>query len=574
MKKRQKLSSQIAFVFILLIAFLMFITILTISYLYEKSQKDIVKNYSISIADNLSSRIISEQTEIRRFTNNLIAIFNNKKISTNDKIEVATLQLSNLENALYIGIYDKNGNPIDFITKNDSLPLKKLKIIRKEQNKKGFAILRESLQFRNYPIMEVGVPWQRNNKFVGYVSTGVSLKWLSDLVKELSLMYIGKYNMVFVIDSSGRIIASGDTSYVIKRLKYSPQQPMSAVLSDRVLFATETTTPGKIKAFSVLISVPSIHSGIIVNFPLKELYAPLRQIQRASVSLGVLGLILAIILSNIIARFVTKPLIKLETGLEEIAKHNFRYHISIKANNEIARLADKFNEMVDRLNQYKNELIKETKTRFHLQRYVSASLLTRLLSKGKNLLEEKPEEKRATVMFIDISNFTFISDHLRPEQITEFLNEFFKIATDIIFKHDGIIDKFIGDCVMALYGISIQWPNFEKNAVLSAIEISTTLKQLEHKFTSKYGFPMRIKAGISTGKLTVGNIGSPNRMDYTAIGPPVNLASRLESIAKDYEVLIDEETNTSINGSIKTVLIGEQAIKGFEKPVKVYRVIY
>lgn len=160
--------------------------------------------------------------------------------------------------------------------------------------------------------------------------------------------------------------------------------------------------------------------------------------------------------------------------------------------------------------------------------------------KNPELWNLKGEEVEVTVMFVDISGFTRFSQEHRPQEVVEFLNRYFSIVTDIVFKHRGTLDKFIGDAVMAIYGAPVRYREHPLEALLSALEIIEIAKR--HN--------MLLKIGINTGRVILGNIGTEKRIQYTAIGDTVNMAEYLESIAGPGEIIIGDTTYNEIKDRV------------------------
>jgi adenylate cyclase len=172
--------------------------------------------------------------------------------------------------------------------------------------------------------------------------------------------------------------------------------------------------------------------------------------------------------------------------------------------------------------------------------YLSPEVIDTLL-KHPEFWNLQGEEVEATIMFVDISGFTRFSQEHRPQEVVVFLNRYFSMVSDIIFKHKGTLDKFIGDAVMAIYGAPIRYKDHQIEAIESAYEIIEMAK--------KENF--LVKIGINTGNVILGNIGTERRIQYTAIGDPVNMAEYLESIANPGEILIGEQTYKAVKERIK-----------------------
>ncbi len=182
--------------------------------------------------------------------------------------------------------------------------------------------------------------------------------------------------------------------------------------------------------------------------------------------------------------------------------------------------------------------------------------------------------KEATILFADVRGFTPLSEKLKPEQVVELLNEYFTNMTEIIFANNGLLDKYIGDGMMVLFGVAYAAEDAPKNAVHAAIEMQRRMCVLREKFYKMYGTNISIGIGINTGTITVGYIGSNRRMEYTGIGDAVNLAARLESNTKPSQILISSYTNSLLGGAYPTRPLGTIMVKGKSQPQEVYEVIW
>ncbi|NQT80869.1 MAG: FHA domain-containing protein [Candidatus Aminicenantes bacterium] len=221
-----------------------------------------------------------------------------------------------------------------------------------------------------------------------------------------------------------------------------------------------------------------------------------------------------------------------------------------------------------------NEQIREEeRMRSRLERFHSPQVVDMIL-KGdqetkENLME--PRDQTVTILFTDIIGFTSISEEMPPREINVLLNHFFSRMTDIIFKYDGTLDKYIGDCLMAVFGAPIEKEGDSERAILAAQEMRKELSTIMEETLEEKKFDIRI--GINTGRVVAGNIGSPNRLEYTVIGDPVNIASRLESIAKPNQILIGEETYQGVKDKFKIKKVGPRKVKGKKAEVMVYEVL-
>lgn len=206
------------------------------------------------------------------------------------------------------------------------------------------------------------------------------------------------------------------------------------------------------------------------------------------------------------------------------------------------------------------------------QRFVSPNVVEELIKlEDKNIIYSK--RSNISVLFADIRNFTYYSDLREPEEMVKILNEFFALVIEIIFKYGGTVDKFMGDAVMAIFGAPLYHEDFAERAVYSSLEIQSKLRELQREWELK-GYPkFEVGIGIATGEALVGIVGPSQKIEYTAIGSTVNLASRLEGIAKGGEILICKNTYEKVKDKFIIEDLGYVNIKGKEKPVHIYRVI-
>lgn len=238
-----------------------------------------------------------------------------------------------------------------------------------------------------------------------------------------------------------------------------------------------------------------------------------------------------------------------------------------------------FAELVDRVRQHsarmdvlKEKLKREGIVRAYLARYVGNDVIEQMiLSQQEDPL--KNERCEATLLFADIRSFTSMSENMTPENIIAMLNEYFDAMVGIIFRHGGILDKFVGDELMAVF-----LPRSDKTAaplaaVRTAVEMQLHLGNLMQDRNAR-GLPVfQVGIGINTGSVVVGNVGAKNRMDYTVIGDTVNVAARLEQMAEGHEVIVGEQTHAYTRHAVLMREKGSIKVKNRDEAVKCYEVV-
>jgi adenylate cyclase len=215
------------------------------------------------------------------------------------------------------------------------------------------------------------------------------------------------------------------------------------------------------------------------------------------------------------------------------------------------------------------------KVRRMLGQYVSPHVLSELVDRAGDVIRaEVGAREHVTLLFSDIRGFTTISENMEPDRIVSMLNRYFSLWSDVIFKYDGTIDKFVGDAVMALWGAPLRVEDHARKAVLAACEMVHRLPELNRELEAEGYQPLHIGIGINTGEAILGNIGSERKLDYTVIGDTVNLASRVEGLTKQYacDILITEFTYEELGGEVPCLPIDEVKVKGKDIPVKIFKV--
>jgi adenylate cyclase len=265
-----------------------------------------------------------------------------------------------------------------------------------------------------------------------------------------------------------------------------------------------------------------------------------------------------------LAQWASSPLTLVKATLDEIGTGNLDARIELDRDDEFGEVGHAVNHMA--LSLQEREALKGA-----LSRYVSAHVAESITSL-RHLPELTGSRRRITVMFCDIRNFTRFSNALEPEEVFGFLNEFFAEMIDAIFKHHGTLDKMLGDGLMALFGTPHDDPEHAVHALEAAIEMQGRLNGLRDKWKQKHSSDLAIGIGLHTGDAMVGNIGSKDRMEYTAIGDTVNIASRLESTTKENgcPIILSRDTASEIPVRIPLRQVAEITVRGVAQTMAIF----
>src|SRR5918996_2401616 len=221
-----------------------------------------------------------------------------------------------------------------------------------------------------------------------------------------------------------------------------------------------------------------------------------------------------------------------------------------------------------------DNFVRERRERRRLSQFFSPGVLREVV-RHRHERSLGSSRRVVTVLFCDIRGFTALSEKLEPEEVAEMLREYLTEMTEVVFKHGGTVDKYIGDCVMALYNAPFEDPDHVLNALQTALELQERTLEVSARWETRLGATIRSGIGINTGEAVVGTMGSRQRLEYTAVGDTINLGSRVGALTKEYGVaiIISEFTQQRLKGGFVTRELGEVTVRGRTRPVKIYGVL-
>jgi adenylate cyclase len=305
--------------------------------------------------------------------------------------------------------------------------------------------------------------------------------------------------------------------------------------------------------------------GMLAALDVTDVYAIVRHnLLYALAVLAVAG-VLSIGFGSRLARTMSDALHRVTFALKKVEQLDYVHVDPIKTGDELEDLAVGFNRMVDGLKERDN-------LRTTFGKYMTSSVMDHLLA-GKVALGG--ESLRVTILFSDIRSFTTISESMDPQHLVALLNEYFTEMVSIVMDEGGVVDKYIGDAIMAVFGAPVPTPDDAVNAVRAAVRMRRALRTLNERLAPRKLGPLKTGIGIHTGEVVAGNIGSERRMEYTVIGDAVNLASRLESSTKELgiAVAISEDTFALTKHVILARSLREITVKGRAQPVMTYELL-
>ncbi|HEY4244545.1 MAG TPA: adenylate/guanylate cyclase domain-containing protein [Kofleriaceae bacterium] len=311
--------------------------------------------------------------------------------------------------------------------------------------------------------------------------------------------------------------------------------------------------------------------ALITEAPEAEVYESLTSVRRLVLVATLVAIAIALVAGILLARQVTKPIKRLVDYAGDLAQRRFASRVTVHTRDELGVLGLAMQGAADSLAESEAQIRKEQAIRTDLGRYLPEKLVDQIVARERDVTLGG-QRREVTVMFADVVGFTPLAERQPAETVVTMLNELFTILTEIVFRHGGTVDKFIGDCVMAIWGAPDDQPDHASRALAAARDMQAWLDAGNESWSARFGFTVELAIGVNTGEAVVGNFGSETRMEYTAIGDAVNVAARLESIARPNQILASKAT-ASRAPHVKTRSLGVRALAGKAEPVELFEVL-
>lgn len=380
---------------------------------------------------------------------------------------------------------------------------------------------------------------------------------------------------VFVIDAERRVVLHADAPRIGTSLEHDGLTvALGGAPSFRQALAVSTEFDrGPERMLAALSTLPAFGWAVVVEEPAAHAYATLRALELA-VGLAVGVAVLISLLAGVWgARRLVRPLTALVEATGRLARREWTRvgPEIVRRADEVGGLARAIDTMSTELERSERELVTQTRVRTALSRYLPADVVD-LVVKDPSRFGLGGERRLVTVLFADVVGFTRLAEALPPETIVTVLNEYFTLATEIVHRHHGMVDKFLGDCVMAVWGVPTQHDDDAQQALAAAEALRRWVEVANRRWRAKYGVEVQLAMGVNTGLVVAGNVGSERRLEYTVIGDAVNVAARLEASAAPGQILVSQTTRQAIGARASLIELGERHLRGRTKPTTVFEV--
>jgi class 3 adenylate cyclase len=416
------------------------------------------------------------------------------------------------------------------------------------------------------------VPLHREEEVAGYLASMVALDAVDARIAELQREHFAEVpDAILLTDARGHVLANGEGS-----LDGADAAARAGVLS-AIDAATGAAWSGRFDApggerLGTMRPVGARALRVITQVPLAIAFASIAAVQRAVAIAVLVAILVAVLLGILLARGITAPVRTLVGLAADLGARRFDRRASVGTGDELAVLGHAMSEAARGLEESEKAIRKEIEIRTDLGRYLPSEIVDRVVAREQDMALGGTA-RTITVLFADVVGFTPLAAKLKPEATVAILNELFSILTEIVFRHGGTVDKFVGDSVMAIWNAPAIQDDHAARALRAAEEMLRWLEAGNAGWREKYGVTIELAIGVNTGEAVVGNIGSDTRMEYTAIGDTVNVAARLEALARPQQILVTAATRDAAKDEPFDFYDGGmRELAGRREPVHVFEV--
>ena len=427
---------------------------------------------------------------------------------------------------------------------------------------KGSVEVRNSTQKNSPALFTIGIPVAETQGQISHIAVAdYELSVLQNIFTEKS------ERTLFLVDRTGLVIAHQDEEKAINESKMNQYPPVYKALTEETpKKQIRFLNPENNQYYQGAYAKTPFGVTVIAQSSEDVILEPSRLVRREAFFITGMVVSGAIFLIFLFSMSLTGPIEKLADLIKLVSKGQFDIHARkhVRSRDEVGDLAIAFDNMTEGLKE--RDKVKNLFNKFH------GSTITEDLL--KNDIGVGGSNKEVTVFFSDVRGFTAFSENHTPEEVVTMLNEYFSEMVSIINKYNGVVDKFIGDAIMAVWGAPHTTPNDAKNAVRAAIEMRKALDKLNTKRLSRGHSPLMIGMGLHSGRAISGTIGSSERMEYTVIGDTVNMASRIEASTKSFgvDLLISQETCLKVGADFLVETAGFAEVKGKSEALQLFKV--
>lgn len=468
---------------------------------------------------------------------------------------------------LQINAYDADGKLIDATTlSNATDPVNLVAVAYAREGKNFVSDAYISPAFKKY-ILYFAVPIRSDKgAIVGVLTARYDLQ--SDLSQLIATTHFDGGGYAVVTNNAGRILAHPDAGRIDDDISSYPGIQKGSQNSTGWVVNPVKTGEMRLMVYRPLDSPATVNSKpwvLLTEIAESSALQPIRSFEKRIFLGGILVAFACFLIAHRVSWSIKRPVSDLVGMVRKVQGGDLTARTEVEGQDEMGQLGKALNEMAHGLQE--RDRVKEV-----FGRYVATQVSDKILKGEVNL---GGEMRRCTILFSDIRNFTEMSEKMTPAQVVGFLNDYFSEMVEAVIEQGGVLDKFIGDGMMAVFGSMEEMPDHPRRAVLTALRMKALVAKINGDRSMQGKPPIGIGIGIHTDEVIVGNIGSRKRLEYTVVGDGVNTTSRVESLNKEFgtTILITETTYEAIKEQFECRHMPDAKIRGKAKSLAFYEVL-
>ena len=527
------------------------------------------KQLEVAVVDEAASRVLATFDEASETAARAETIFLDGNIDADARIRLLSGLVKRAKGISGIAFFDSQGQFVDAVVRdNTDDPALHLPALAVDGE-------RPSSDFRVIPVpnaipaLRVERRLMHEGKARGSLAVGIANDALDARLRDLSAARFGANDRVYLVDEARLVLAGAKAGT-------KPALPIFEAVSVGNQFTTELvlTTEFKdgVERVGTIRTLPAQRWALVVERPTAEAFEALESSRRAFLYGLVAAAALAILAGLVLTQRTLGPIRSLMQLIARYSRRDFGARSTVKSDDELALLGSSLERMADDLSASEKEIEKRARIEADLRRYMPEEAAEAIVKKGEKELDLGGAKRRATILFADVVAFTGFAERTSPERSVAFLNELFTILSEIVFRHGGMVDKFVGDAIMAVFRPKDGADDDRARALATAEDMHAFVASNMPRWKAEYDFAVELGIGIASGDVLLGNLGSKQRMEYTVIGDAVNVAARLESLARPRQTLTTKDVALACP-DVEFASLGEHALRGKAQPVEVYEVL-
>ncbi len=381
-------------------------------------------------------------------------------------------------------------------------------------------------------------------------------------------------SVVAIVDTSLRVLLSSEEGLAGKTVgpdELATLTGFDGKTLDKGLRVDARFMRGSEPMLGAIRTIANTPLAVVVEIPERYVLHTVSQVRRWVIGAIASAILAAIVIGVVFARRMTRPIGALVDFASDLGRRRYGKTVRIRSNDELGLVGDALEQAASDLAASDEQIRREQAIRTDLGRYLPQPLVEQIVERRREL-SLGGDRRDITVLFADVVGFTPLTERQSAETVVTMLNELFTILTEIVFRHGGMVDKFVGDSVMAIWNAPEAQDDHAARAVSAAEDMLRWLEAGNESWRERFGFTVELAIGINCGEAVVGNFGSETRMEFTAIGDTVNVAARLESIARPNQILVTRAVRDAVGDPARFGDLGKRQLAGRAEAVDLFEV--